>query len=175
MPHNSDARVKIVRPARKTRFRPARSPSRPASSSRLPKVTRNALTTQVRFAWLKWRSRWIDGSATFTIVTSSTIISWARQTMNSVTQRRRSEERETRDARFIQGSKCVGVDIWSKLEAASEITGGTLRNYTEDPSVCQAKVDEHYGSNHGADDHAAQARRRAAQLREGARGRARGL
>ena len=39
-------------------------------------------------AWLKWRSCWIDGSATFTIVTSSTIISCARQTTNSVAQRR---------------------------------------------------------------------------------------
>ena len=105
-PHRSEATVNSVRPARKTRLRPARSPSRPASSSRLPNVTRNALTTQLRFAWLKWRSRWIEGSATFTIVTSSTIISCAMQTMNSVTHRRRSEEREKTEARFMQFQTC---------------------------------------------------------------------
>ena len=48
--------------------------------------------TQVRLAWEKWRSSWIRGSATFTIVVSSTIISWARQTTTSASQRRRSWE-----------------------------------------------------------------------------------
>ena len=35
--------------------------------------------------------------------------------------------------------------VWlgAKLEAASEITGGTLRKYTEGPSVCQPKFDDH--------------------------------
>ena len=75
---------------RKTRLRPKRSPSRPASSSKLPKVTRNALITQVRFPWVKWRSRWIEGSATLTMVVSRTIISCARQTTTSANQRRRS-------------------------------------------------------------------------------------
>ena len=87
-PHSSEANVKTTRPARKTRLRPARSPSRPASSSRLPKVTRKPLTTQVRSDWLKPRSCWMAGSATFTIVASRTIISWAKQTMISVAQRR---------------------------------------------------------------------------------------
>ena len=89
-PHKSDASVKTTRPARNTRLRPRRSPRRPARSSRLPKVTRKALTTHVRFAWLKPRSCWIDGRATFTIVTSRTIISCAKQTTISVAQRRRS-------------------------------------------------------------------------------------
>ena len=82
--------MKVTTPARNTRLRPTRSPSRPAKSRRLPKVTRKALTTQVRFAWLKWRSCWIEGSATFTIVTSSTIMSCARQTTNKLAQRRLS-------------------------------------------------------------------------------------
>ena len=75
IPHRSEATVNMTTPARNTRLRPARSPRRPASSRRLPNVTRKALTTQVRFVWLKWRSCWIDGSATFTIETSSTIMS----------------------------------------------------------------------------------------------------
>ena len=46
--------------------------------------------THARFACEKPRSRCIDGSATFTIVASSTIISWPMQTTASVTHRRRS-------------------------------------------------------------------------------------
>ena len=89
-PQSSDAAVKMTRPERKTRRRPSRSPRRPARSSRLPNVTRNALTTHVRFAWLKPRSCWIAGSATFTIVTSRTIMSCAKQTMIRVAHRRES-------------------------------------------------------------------------------------
>ena len=58
-PHSSEAIVNRVTPARNTRLRPSRSPSRPASSRKLPKVTRNALMTQVRLPWVKWRSCWI--------------------------------------------------------------------------------------------------------------------
>ena len=46
--------------------------------------------TQVRLPWEKCRSCWIEGSATFTIVASSTIISWPRQSTASAIQRRRS-------------------------------------------------------------------------------------
>jgi hypothetical protein len=90
-------------------LRPTRSPSRPASSRKLPNVTRNALITQVRFPAVKWRSCWIDGTATFTIVVSSTIISCARQTTTSDNQRRRSgvAEREERDERWgIKDPNC---------------------------------------------------------------------
>ena len=52
MPHRSDAAMNVTRPARNTRLEPARSPIRPASRRRLPNVTRNALTTHVRFDWL---------------------------------------------------------------------------------------------------------------------------
>src|ERR1700694_2191821 len=51
---------------------------------------RYALTTQVRVAGVKWRSRWIDGSATLTIVASTMIISWPKQTTTRVSQRRQS-------------------------------------------------------------------------------------
>ena len=54
-------------------------------------MIRKPLTTQVRFAWLKPSSSWIAGRATFTIVTSRTIISCAMQTIARVVQRRRSE------------------------------------------------------------------------------------
>ncbi len=58
-----------------TLLRPRMSPKRPASSSRPPKAIRYAFTTHARLDWENPRSSWIVGSATFTTVTSSTIIS----------------------------------------------------------------------------------------------------
>jgi hypothetical protein len=73
-PQATDAAVNTASPARKIRRWPARSPSRPASSSRPPNAIRYALITQASPEAEKPRSSRIDGSATFTIVASSTII-----------------------------------------------------------------------------------------------------
>src|SRR4051794_580122 len=142
-PQSSEASVKTTSPAWKTRLRPARSPRRPASRSRLPKVMRKASTTQVRPDWLKWRSRWMAGSATFTIVTSRTIISWARQTTMSAAQRRRSMGGEGAGATVMQ----VPRDLWgggsgAKLEASSgtipeapsTLSSGTSMSTVETPT-----------------------------------------
>src|ERR1700761_6090965 len=120
-----------------TRLRPSRSPRRPASSRKLPNVTRKALITQVRFPWEKPRSRWIDGRATFTIVVSSTIMSCARQTTTSAIQRRRSVVGEEREARVIRGAYWLKGAASGKLEGVSgtmwrlppdrDHSGGTLR------------------------------------------------
>ena len=48
------------------------------------------MTTQARLLWEKPRSSWIDGSATFTIVASRTIISMPAQSTYSAAQRVRS-------------------------------------------------------------------------------------
>src|SRR3954454_21637278 len=90
MPHSSEATVKTPRPAISTLLRPSRSPNRPESSSRPPKAMRYALTTHARLDCEKPRSSWIDGSATFTTVTSSTIISIPAQRTYRAIQRRRS-------------------------------------------------------------------------------------
>ena len=79
-----------VKPARKIRRRPIRSPRRPTSSSRPPNAIRYALTTQARFDCEKCRSLWIDGSATFTMVWSRMIIRKPAHSTTSATQRRRS-------------------------------------------------------------------------------------
>jgi hypothetical protein len=71
--------MKTASPARKTRLPPARSPSRPASSSRPPNAIRYAFITQASVDWEKPRSFWIAGSATFTTVASRTIISMPAQ------------------------------------------------------------------------------------------------
>ena len=88
-PHSTDTAVNSTRPARNTFLRPIRSPRRPASSRKPPNVSRYELTTHVRLAWLKPRSRWIEGSATFTIVASTAIMSWPRHTTTTAIQRRR--------------------------------------------------------------------------------------
>ncbi len=86
-PHASDASVNTTRPARNMRRWPYRSPSRPPSSRQPPNVSRYALTTQTSAVSVKCRSVPIDGSATFTIVLSSTIISTPRQRTISAYQR----------------------------------------------------------------------------------------
>src|SRR5579862_4101092 len=74
-PHASDASVKSEMPPRNRRRLPNRSPRRPPSSKKPPKVSRYALTTQASDVSEKPRSLRMDGSATFTIVLSRTIIS----------------------------------------------------------------------------------------------------
>ena len=86
-PQRSDAAVNKARPARKTRLRPTRSPTRPASRSRPPNAIRYALITQARPDWVKPRSRWMDGSATLTMVMSTTISRKPVQSTSSESQR----------------------------------------------------------------------------------------
>ena len=88
-PHSAEAAVKIATPVRNTRLRPMRSPSRPASSRKLPNAIMYALTTQLRSDCEKPRSSWIRGSATLTTEPSSAFISIARHTTTSAIQRRR--------------------------------------------------------------------------------------
>ena len=66
---------KMTRPVMKIRRRPKRSPSRPPSSSRLPKARAYPVTTQRRLAVAMPRSFWMKGRAMFTMVPSSTTIS----------------------------------------------------------------------------------------------------
>ena len=133
-PHSTEAAVKMTSPARNTRLRPSRSPSRPASSRKLPKVTRKALTTQVRLPWLKCRSCWIDGNATFTIVVSSTIMSWARQTTTRAIHRRSLVGMDVGvGVRFIRPKSCGAGWVGGKLE-------GTSRTKWRQPPVTIAEA-----------------------------------
>src|SRR6266581_263990 len=89
-PQTSEAAVNTASPVRNTSRRPARSPSRPASSSSPANAIRYALTTHASPAWEKRRPAWMDGSATFTIVMSSTIISIPVHSTTRAIQRERS-------------------------------------------------------------------------------------
>ena len=83
----SDAAVKRPIPLTKRRRWPKRSPSRPPSSRKPPNVSRYAFTTHASEVSEKPRSLLIDGSATFTIVVSRTIIRLPRQRTPSASQR----------------------------------------------------------------------------------------
>ena len=71
-PLSSDATVKRIRPAMNRRLRPMKSAARPPSSRKPPKASVYAFTTHCSELAEKWRSSWIEGSATFTTVASST-------------------------------------------------------------------------------------------------------
>src|SRR5215472_11227224 len=86
-PQASDASVNRISPARKTRLPPARSPRRPASSSSPPNAIRYPFTTHSRPVAENPRSRWMDGSATVTIVPSRMIIMVTAQSTASASQR----------------------------------------------------------------------------------------
>ena len=74
-PPASEAAENSTSPAMNTRRRPSRSPARPPSSSSPPKASAYAVTTHSRPVPEKPSARWMCGSATFTIVASSTTIS----------------------------------------------------------------------------------------------------
>ena len=80
-PQRSEASVKSPIPNRNRRRWPYRSPSRPPRSSRPPNVSVYAFTTHASDDSLNPRSSRIDGSATFTIVASSTIMRLAAQSV----------------------------------------------------------------------------------------------
>ena len=63
----------------KIRRRPSRSPDLPPSSSSPPNASAYALMTHSRLVLEKWSALWMCGSATFTMVASSTTISLSRR------------------------------------------------------------------------------------------------
>jgi hypothetical protein len=80
--------VKRARPATNSLRRPSRSASLPPRSNAPPKRIAYAEITHCRFAWVKLRSVWIEGSATFTIATSRMTMNCAVTMRASALQRR---------------------------------------------------------------------------------------
>ncbi len=83
-PHSTDAAVKIARPIRYSRRRPYLSARLPAVSRNAARVSAYASTTHCRSEKLAFSARWMSGSATFTIVMSSSSMNVPRQTATSV-------------------------------------------------------------------------------------------
>ena len=79
-PARNDAPVKRITPAMNRRLRPTKSAARPPSSRKPPKARVYAFTTHCSELAEKSRSSWIEGSATFTTVASSTTMNWAMHT-----------------------------------------------------------------------------------------------
>ena len=101
-PQTTEAAVKSAIPARNIRRCPNRSPRRPPRSRKPPNVSRYAFTTQASEVSVKPRSSRIDGSATFTIVVSRTIIRSPRQRTIRASQRVRVSEMVIRSFRFYR-------------------------------------------------------------------------
>src|SRR3989441_5297617 len=124
-PQASDAAVNSARPAMRTVRRPMRSAARPPRSRKPPNVRTYAFTTHARPACEKPRSRWIAGSAMFTIVASSTIISAPKQTSPSAAQRRMSRSATRSLSRTRMAAR-------AELTAASAKGRDVLREVLED-------------------------------------------
>src|SRR4051812_1905315 len=86
-PQRNDAIVNTTTPVRKTRRRPSRSAIRPASRRKPPNVIAYAVITHCRLSREKSSDSPIDGSATLTIETSSTVMKNAAHTTASAFQR----------------------------------------------------------------------------------------
>ena len=80
---SSDAPENTTIPAANTRLRPIRSPARPPNRMKPPKISVYMLITHCRLDGLNRSPRWIEGSATLTIVASSTTMNWATQTITT--------------------------------------------------------------------------------------------
>ena len=116
-PQTTEAAVKSAIPARNIRRCPNRSPRRPPRSRKPPNVSRYAFTTQASEVSVKPRSSRIDGSATFTIVVSRTIIRSPRQRTIRASQRVRVSEMVIRVLSVLQ----VGRTQTSKLIGRSSV------------------------------------------------------
>ena len=89
-PQTSDAAEKSATPIMNIRRRPSRSAARPPSSRRPPNVIVYAISTHCSVFSETCSDVLIDGSATLTIETSSTVMKNATQTSASACQRRGS-------------------------------------------------------------------------------------
>ena len=77
-PPTADAAAKPSKPTSKVRRLPMMSDNRPPMSSSAPKASEYAVTIHWRLSVPKPSALCADGSAMFTIVVSSTTMSWAR-------------------------------------------------------------------------------------------------
>src|SRR6266446_4242439 len=106
-------------PPTNIRRRPNRSPARPPSSSRPPNASEYALTTHSRSVELNRSARWIEGSATFTMVVSRTTISCANAITISATPRLRGAEvLSAIDACAIADCSFSALNCWGGLRHA---------------------------------------------------------
>ena len=102
-PATSEVTPNKSRPATNTRRGPSRSAIRPPSSRKPPNSRVYALITHCRESAEKFRSAWMSGSATFTIVTSSTTMNCARANTASVAHglRRMSTSQEMMSTLYV--------------------------------------------------------------------------
>src|SRR3954452_13477208 len=99
-PMNALESANTTTPNRNIERRPKMSPIRPPVTSNTANVSVYALTVHSSDEIDAWRSRWIDGSATFTTVLSSMIMNSAKHMAASVHHLRLSSFRRKRSGTY---------------------------------------------------------------------------
>jgi hypothetical protein len=87
-PQTAEAAANAASAPMRTRRRPSRSAAFPPSSRKPPRARKYAFATQVRPLSEKPRSAWMEGRATFTIVSSTRSMNCPRQTRRRICRRR---------------------------------------------------------------------------------------
>src|SRR6267143_4803675 len=121
-PPIAEAIAKPTRLAINTHLRLKMSPSRPPTSSRLPNDSAYAVTTHWRSPLEKPSACWADGSAMFTIVPSSTSISWATAATTRTSQRRSAGAVRSRVAEGVVTDD-IRVPSYGSILAPSQVKG----------------------------------------------------
>src|ERR1700716_4166085 len=119
-PPIAEAMANPTRPAINTHWRLNMSPSRPPTSSRLPNDSAYAVTTHCRSLLEKPSACWADGSAMFTIVPSSTSISWATAATTRTSQRRSAGAVRSRLAEGVV-TDAIRVPSYGSILAPSQV------------------------------------------------------
>ena len=130
------------RPSEKTRRRPTRSAVEPESMSRLAITTVYASMIHCSPETDAWKSRPIEGSATFTIVPSRLTISSAEQRMARISRRRR---RVSSSPARAPGGESGGLP-------RCVLTRGTLSAAARPPSAILARPSEGMGRSACAEE-----------------------
>src|SRR5713226_3559329 len=120
-PPIAEAMANPTRPVMNTHLRLNMSPSRPPTSSRLPNASAYADTNHCRSPLEKPSACWADGSAMFTIVPSSTSISWATAATTRTSQRRSAGA--VRRSRVAEGvvTDVIRVPSYGPILAPSQV------------------------------------------------------
>ena len=121
-PQTREATEKMTTPMRNIRLRPRMSPARPPSSRKPPNVIAYAVITHCRPVGEKWRLWPIEGSATLTIETSSTVMKNATQTSASACQR-------------LGSGAAVAVAAAAVIECSSPVVTAIVRRRTAEPPI----------------------------------------
>jgi hypothetical protein len=115
-PHRAEPTVKTTMPSANTSRRPARSPIEPAVSRKAASVSAYASITHCRSASEAWKACWMYGSATLTIVMSSSSMNTPVHTASRV-----------HHLRSIRSTSCSSAGFEASTYTESVLSNSCLR------------------------------------------------